>query len=234
MSFRATILATVAMAAFAFALPQQVLAQNADSKAGASAGGSGQVHGSGAGPARGPSTSGQVSGGRAENTVGTSGKSGKAGVEIDARGGGAAIRERSHVRVGVSESREDVIVHRRRPHGTIVYNDEPSRHVVIRDRRPHGVVVYNDEPRRRVTIRERRPGVSISERTVSRGHGGEVNIREGNRSGVSETTGSATRMNQGRGAGSKGANTTGAQTTGQAGASSGNGGKQPGSITTGR
>jgi hypothetical protein len=217
MSFRATILATVAVTAFAFAQPAQVIAQNADAKAGASAGtgGSGQMRGSGSAVARGPSTGGQTSGGHAENSVSMNGKSGKAGVQIGARSGGATIRERSQTRVGVSGGREeDVILHRGRTHGTIV---------------------YNDEPRRRVTIRESRPSVSISERTVGRTHlGGEVNVRTGGRSGMSATTGSATRMNQGQGAASKGANTGGSQTGGQAGVTGGSGGKQSGSSTTGQ
>jgi hypothetical protein len=236
MNLRATIMATAAVAALAFAQTPQVLAQNA---AGASAGanGSGQMH-SGSAAARAPSGGGQMSGGRAENSVGVSSKSGKAGMQIGVRSGGTTIRERSQTRVGVySGGREDVILHRRRPHGTIVYNGEPSRHVVIRDRRPHGISVYNDEPRRRVTIRESRPSVSINERTVSRTRlGGEVNMRTGGRSGVSTTTGSATRMNQGQGATSapsKGAGTGGSQPSGQ-GAAGGNTAKQSGSSTTGQ
>jgi hypothetical protein len=238
MNLRATIMATAAVAALAFAQTPQVLAQNAGTKAGAStgAGGSGQMHGSGA-PARPPSGGGQMSGGHAENSVGVSGKSGKAGMQIGVRSGGTTIREPSQTRVGMySAGREDVILRRRRAHGTIVYNDEPSRHVVIRDRRPHGVAVYNDESRRRVTVRESRPSLSISERTVGRRHlGGEVDIRTGGRSGVSTTTGSTTRTNQGQGAASsKGAGAGGSQTTGQAGVSGGNTGKQSGSSTTGQ
>jgi hypothetical protein len=244
MNLRATIMATAALAAIAFAQTPQVLAQNAGTKAGASAGagGSGQMQGSGSVPARAPSGGGQMSRGHAENSGGMSGKSGKsgtAGVQMGARTGGTTIHERSQTRVGLySGGREDVILHRRRAHGTIVYNDEPSRRVVIRDRRPHGVAVYNDESRRRVTIRESRPGVSISERTVGRSHlGGEVNIRTGGHSGVSTTTGSATRTNQGQGATpapSKGAGTGGSPTGGQAGVTGGNAGKQSGSSTTGQ
>jgi hypothetical protein len=228
MNLRATIMATAAVTALAFAQTPQALAQNVDTKAGASAGAgsSGQMHGSTGARAR--SGGGQMSGKHAENTVGVSGKSGKAGMQTGVRSGGTTTRERSQTRVGVYFSgREDVILHRRRAHGTIVYNDEPSRHVVMRDRRPHGVAVYNDEPRRRVTI---------SERTVGRTRlGGEVNMRTGGRSGVSTTTGSATRMNQGQGAtSSKGAGAGGSQTSGQAGATSGNTAKQSGSSTTGQ
>ena len=87
----ATIMATAALAAIAFAQTPPVLAQNAGAKAGAGAGaaGSGQMHGSGT-----ASGGGQMSGGHAANSVGVSGKAGKSGttgVQI----GSALVERRS-------------------------------------------------------------------------------------------------------------------------------------------
>ena len=132
------------------------------------------------------STSGQANapnGGRAWNGAGLKSEKSETSVKIGSTGQAAMVRERSRTRVSVyAGGREDVILHRRRPHGMIVYNDEPSSRLIVRRHRPHDFVPYNNEPRRRVVVKEHRPGVAIGERTVTRSHvGGEINVRAGER-----------------------------------------------------
>ncbi len=232
MTLRTLVLASTAVAALSFGFSPQLLAEGANTQAGAS-----MSQGASGGQARGTanaaasSTSGQAggraqnNGGRAQNDAGL--KSGKTEthVKIGANGGGATIRERSRTHVSVySGGREDVILHRRRPHGMIVYNDEVVRH------RPHGYVTYNDEPRRRFVVKERHPGVSVSERTVTRSRmGAEINVRGGERS--RETTGSASRMSPSQGS-TASKPSSGSQAGAETHAPSGNAGKQP--STTGQ
>jgi hypothetical protein len=245
MRLRTTIFATTAAAALAFGFSPPLLAQGANPKSGASSSPSmsqgasgGQARSSGNTAA--PSTSGQANGGhaqnnggRAQNDVGL--KSGK--TETSARIGlnnsATTVRERSRTHVSVySGGREDVIVHRRRPHGMIVYNDEPSSRLIVRHHRPRNFVMYNDEQRRRTVVNERRPGVTISERTMTRGRaGGEINVRAGERS--RETiSGSASKMSPGQGAASSTSKQSSSSQAGGTRAPGGNSAKQP--STTGQ
>jgi hypothetical protein len=238
MKLRTTILATTAAAALAFGFSPQLLAQGANTQAGT---GTSMSHSASGGQARGAgnsaasSTSGQANanggGGHAQNGAGM--KSEK--TETTARIGSTSnttVRERSRTRVGVySGGREDVILHRRRPHGMVVYNDEPSSRVIVRHRRPHDFVMYNNEPRRRVVIQEKRPGIAVNERTVTRSRaGGEINVRAGERS-REVTTGSASKTGPSQGS-SASKQPSGSQVGGEARAPGGNAGKQP--STTGQ
>jgi hypothetical protein len=234
MTLRTTVLASTAAAVLAFGFSPQSLAQGGNTPAGAStsqSGSGGQARGSGNTAAS--STSGQATGGRAQNNggraqndIGLKSEKTETSTKVGSNSGGATIRERSRTRVSVySGGREDVIVHRRRPHGMIVYNDEIIRH------RPHGYVTYNDEPRRRIVVKERHPGVSVTERTVTRSRmGADINVRGGERSREVTTTGSASRISP-----SQGSNPSRQSSGSQAGAEhapGGNAGKPP--STTGQ
>jgi hypothetical protein len=238
MRLRTTIFATTAVAALAFGFSPPLLAQGADTKSGASSSPSmsqgasgGQARSSGNTAA--PSTSGQANGGRAQNDGGL--KSGKTetSAKIGSNNNATTVREHSRTRVSVySGGREDVIVHRRRPHGMIVYNDEPSSRLIVRHHRPRNFVMYNDEPRRRTVVNERRPGVTISERTMTRSRaGGEINVRSGERS--RETmSGSASKMSSGQGSPSSASKQSSGSQAGETRAPGGHAGKQP--STTGQ
>jgi hypothetical protein len=240
-----TIFATTAVAALAFGFSPPLLAQGANTKSGAisspsmSQGASGgQARSSGNAAAR--STSGQANSGRAQSNGGHAQndaglKSGKTetSAKIGLNNNTTTVRERSRNRVSVySGGREDVIVHRRRPHGMIVYNDEPSSRLIVRHHRPHSFVMYNDEPRRRTVVNERRPGVAISERSMTRSRaGGEINVRAGERS--RETmSGSASKMSPGQGAASSTSKQSSSSQAGGTRAPGGNSAKQP--STTGQ
>jgi hypothetical protein len=235
MTLRTAILATTAAAALAFGFSPQLLAQGANAQPGASTSQSasgGQTRGPGNTAAS--STSGQANanGGRAQNGAGL--KSGKieTSAKIGSNSNAATVRERSRTRVSeYSGGREDVILHRRRPHGMIVYNDEPSSRLIIRHHRPHSFVMYNNEPRRHIVVNEKRPGMAISERTVTRNRvSGEINVRAGERSREA-TTGSASRIGPNQGS-STSRQSSGSQAGGQTRAPNGNGAKQP--STTGQ
>jgi hypothetical protein len=242
MKLRTTILATTAAAALAFGFSPQLLAQGAGTQAGASTSHSasgGQAGGSGHAAAS--STNGQASanggGARAQNGAGLKTEKTETGVKIGStkigsNGNATTVRERSRTRVSAySSGRDDVILHRRRPHGMIVYNDQPSSRLIVRHRRPHDFVMYNNEPRRHVVVNERRPGVTISERTATRNRsGGEINVRTGERS-REVTTGSASRTGPSQGS-SASKQSPGSQAGGEVRASGGNAGKQP--STTGQ
>jgi hypothetical protein len=245
MKLRATVLATTAAAAIAFGFSPPLLAQGANTQGGASTNQSATgSQARGAGNSATSSTSGQATtsgqanggraqnnGGRAQNDVGLKSKKTQSSAKIGSNGSPVSIRERSRTRVGVYYGgREDVIAHRRRPHGMIVYNDDPSSRLIIRHR-PHGFVTYSDEPRRRIVIRERHPGVSVGERTVTRSRmGAEINIRGGERS-REVTTGSASRMSPSQGSNAP-RQSSGSQAGAETHAPGGNAGKQP--STTGQ
>jgi hypothetical protein len=251
MRLRTTIFATTAVAALAFGFSPPLLAQGANTQSGANSSPStsqgasgGQARGSGNTAA--PSTTGQANtggqanggraqnnGGRAQNDVGL--KSGKTetGAKIGSNNNATTVRERSRTRVSVySGGREDVIVHRRRPHGMIVYNDEPSSRLIVRHHRPRNFVMYNDEPRRRTVVNERRPRVAISERTMTRSHaGGEINVRAGERS--RETmAGSPSKSSPSQGSASNTSRQSSGSQAGETRAPGGNVAKQP--STTGQ
>ena len=245
MRLRTTILATTAAAALAFGFSPPLLAQGANTQSGASSSPStsqgasgGQARSSGNTAA--PSTSGQANGGhaqnnggRAQNDVGLKSEKTETGAKIGQNSKATTVRERSRTRVSVySGGREDVIVHRRRPHGMIVYNDEPSSRLIVRHHRPRNFVMYNDEPRHRIVVNERRPGVAISERTMTRSHaGGEINVRAGERS--RETmAGSASKSSPSQGSASNTSRQSSGSQAGETRAPGGNAGKQP--STTGQ
>ncbi len=210
MTLRTAMIATTAAAALAFGFSPQLLAQGANTQGASTSQGAsgGQARSSGSTAA--PSTSGQASGGRvqnsggrAQNGAGPKSEKTEINAKIGSNGNTTTVRERSRTHVGVySGGREDVILHRKRPHGVIVYNDEPSSRLIVRHHGPHGFVTYNDEPRRRIVVKERHPGVAISERTVTHSRaGGEINVRAGERS--RETTSrSANRMSPSQGSAS--------------------------------
>ena len=240
-----TIFATTAVAALAFGFSPPLLAQGANTKSGAisspsmSQGASGgQARSSGNAAAR--STSGQANSGRAQSNGGHAQndaglKSGKTetSAKIGLNNNTTTVRERSRNRVSVySGGREDVIVHRRRPHGMIVYNDEPSSRLIVRHHRPHSFVMYNDEPRRRTVVNERRPGLAISERSMTRSRaGGEINVRAGERS--RETmAGSAGKSSPSQGSASDASRQSSSSQAGGTRAPGGNAAKQP--STTGQ
>jgi hypothetical protein len=245
MRLRTAIFATTAAAALAFGFSPPLLAQGANTQPGASAS-PGTSQGASGGPARSsgnsaaPSTSGQANGGRAQSTgghaqndAGLKSEKTETRAKIGSNNNTTTVRERSRTRVSAySGGREDVIVHRRRPHGMIVYNDEPSTRLIVRHRRPHSFVLYNDEPRRRTVVNERRPGVTISERTMTRSRaGGEINVRAGERS--RETiSGSASKTSPGQGAASSTSKQSSSSQAGETRAPGGNTGKQP--STTGQ
>jgi hypothetical protein len=233
MTLRTIVLASTAVAAFSFGFSPQLLAQGANAQPGAST-----SQGASGGGARGArntaasSTSGQANGGRAQNNggraqndAGLKSEKTETSVKIGSNGGGTTIRDRSRTHVTVySGGREDVILHRRRPHGMIVYNDDIIRH------RPHGYVTYDNEPRRRIVVNERRPGISVSERTVTRTRmGADINVRGGERS--RQTTGSASRMSPSQGSNAP-KPSSGSQAGAETHAPGGNAGKQP--STTGQ
>jgi hypothetical protein len=225
------ILATTAAIAVAFGPSQQLLAQGANAQAGASTSqnrSAGPARTSGNTAARAPSTTGQASGGRGENGVGAKSEKIETSARIGSKSNATTVREYSRTRVGVySGGRDDFILHRRHPHGMIVYNDELSSRIIVRHHRPHGFVMYNDELRRRVVLKERHPGVAISERTTTRA-GEEIKARTGERS--RETTGSASKISPNQGSTA----TTSRQSSSSqvSGGASGNAGKQP--STTGQ
>jgi hypothetical protein len=245
MRLRTTIFAATAVAALAFGFSPPLLAQGANSQPGASAspsmsqgasGGQTRSSGNTAAPSHsGEANSGQArsNGGHAQNNAGLKSEKTEAHAKIGLNNNAATVRERSRTRVSVySGGREDVIVHRRRPHGMIVYNDEPSTRLIVRHHRPRNFVMYNDEPRRRTVVNERRPGVTISERTMTRSRaGGEINVRAGERSRET-TSGSASKTSPGQGAGSSTSKQSSSSQAGETRAPGGNAGKQP--STTGQ
>jgi hypothetical protein len=171
MTLRTAMIATTAAAALAFGFSPRLLAQGANTQ-GASTSQSasgGQARSSGSTAA--PSTSGQANGGRAQNSgeraQNGEGLKSETNAKIGSNGNTTTTRERSRSHVSVnSGGREDVILHRKRPHGTIVYDDEPSSRLIVRHR-PHGFGTYNDEPRRRIVVKEKHPGFVLSERTMT-------------------------------------------------------------------